>query len=269
MTAGLAAISLDRHGTKSFRRYPSYDFASGQVVAPLVAAELGKAAVSYPLAFLRENGQAVLVAVLGIEPGTNLFVGPDGKWAGPYVPAVFRAHPFALAEAEDGRHVLCVNEASGLVLDGPGGEPFFGEDRTPSQPVKEMFDFLRQIHENRVLTARACAPLERLDLLEPWPLTVEGDGGPRQVNGLWRISEARLGELADEAFLELRRSGALVLAYAQLMAMGHMPMVERLAGLRAEIKKRSAAAMATSLDTVFGLPGASEELTIDWSKFKS
>ena len=269
MTSGLVPITRDRHGQKTFRRFSSYGFAGTQTVAPLVAAELAKVAVSFPIAFLRENNQTVLVAVLGIEPGINLFVAPDGRWAGPYVPAAFRSYPFVLAETEDNRQVLCVNEASGLVVDDPSGEAFFAEGNTPSEAVRGILDFLMKIHENRLLTVRACEALARHDLLEPWTLIAPGESGPRQVTGLWRISEDRLGQLGDEAFLELRRTGALALAYAQLMSMGHLPLLERLASLRAEMAKRSAAPLPASLDSVFGTPGASEELTIDWSKFKS
>lgn len=268
MQPQIIPISFERHGEKTFRRFSSYEFARNETVAPLVGAELGKATVSFPIAFLLQEGRAVPVAVLGVEPGDNLFVGPDGRWAGPYIPAAFRAYPFVLAQTQDHKQVLCINEASDLVVDDSSGEPFFTPDKKPSEPVAKVLDFLTKIHENRILTERACQTISRLELLEPWTITAPGENGPRNVTGLWRISEGKMSLLKDEAFLELRHTGALALAYAQLMSMGHLSLLERLSTLRSQARQRTQSPLPDTLDSIFGAPGSSEELEIDWSKFK-
>lgn len=270
MQPQIIPVSFERHGEKTFRRFSSYEFARNETVAPLVGAELGKATVSFPIAFLLQEGRAVPVAVLGVEPGDNLFVGPDGRWAGPYIPAAFRAYPFVLAQTQDHKQVLCINEASGLVVDDSSGEPFFTPDKKPSEPVAKILDFLTKIHENRVLTERACQTISRLELLEPWTITAPGDNGPRNVTGLWRISEGKMSLLKDETFLALRHTGALALAYAQLMSMGHLSLLERLSALRHQARQQAGPSgpLPDTLDSIFGAPGSSEELQIDWSKFK-
>ena len=268
MTSSIVPISMERHAGKTFRRFASYGFAGTETVAPLVAAELAKATVSFPIAFLKQGEDVLLVGMMGLEPGSNLFVAPDGKWIGAYIPAAFRAHPFVLARAQDDRQVLCINEASGLVVDDPAGERFFAEDGKPSPAIQSILDFLTSIHANRVLTERACQAIARHDLLEPWTIVAPGETGPRNVSGLWRISEAKLGQLSDEAFVDLRRSGAIVLAYGQLMSMGHLPMLERLAGLKAQIRQQSKAPLPDNLDSIFGMAGSSQEIEIDWSQFK-
>lgn len=269
MTSSIVPISLERHGNKTFRRFTSYAFAANETVVPLVGAELSKATVSFPIAFLKQGEETVLVGVLGTEPGSNLFVAPDGKWVGTYVPAAFRAYPFILANSQDNRQVLCINEASGLVVDGPSGERFFTEESKPDEAIRSILDFLTKIHENRFLTERACQSIAKLDLLEPWTITAPGENGPRNVTGLWRISEGKLGLLADDAFLELRKTGAIAIAYGQLMSMGHLPMLERLSALRIQHRARSTAPLPDTLDSIFGAPGTSEEIEIDWSRFKS
>lgn len=271
MQSQIVPISFERHGAKFFRRFSSYAFAANETVAPLVGAELGKATTSFPIAFLVQEGGAIPVAVMGIEPGENLFVGTDGRWMGSYIPAAFRAHPFVLAQTQDHRQVLCINEASGLVVDDQSGEPFFDADKAPSGPVVKILDFLTKIHENRLLTDRACQTIFRLDLLEPWTITAPGDNGPRNVTGLWRISEGKMSLLKDEVFLELRHTGALALAYAQLMSMGHLSLLERLFSLRLQARQqaRPPGPLPDTLDSIFGAPGSSEELQIDWSKFQS
>lgn len=268
MSSSIIPISYENHGKKAFKRFTSYAFGGQETVVPLVGAEIGKASVSFPLAFVEQGEETALVGVLGLEPGSNLFVGPQGNWDGPYVPALFRAYPFVLAQAENDRQVLCINEASGLVVDQGAGEPFFDEPGKPSEAVKAIVDFLSKIHENRVATLRASQLIKKYDLLSPWTITIKGDGGPRNVTGLLRLDEMKLGELSDEAFIELRRAGALALAYGQLMSMGHMPMLERLAALRAQMRRQAQAPLPDTLDTIFGAPGSSEEIQIDWSKFK-
>lgn len=88
------------------------------------------------------------------------------------------------------------------------------------------------------------------------------------MTGLWRISEGKISLLKDEAFLELRHTGALALAYAQLMSMGHLSLLERLSTLRSQARQRTQSPLSDTLDSIFGAPGSSEELEIDWSKFK-
>lgn len=269
MPPQITPISFERHSGKTFRRFSSYDFAAKETVAPLVGAELGKATLSFPIAFLREDTRAIPVAVLGVEPGNNLFVGPDGRWAGPYIPAAFRSYPFVLAQTQDQKQILCINEASGLVTDDSSGEPFFGPEKKPSEPVEKILDFLTKLHENRLATERACEVIFKLALLEPWTIQAPGANGPRAVSGLWRVSEARLNDLEDHAFLELRRTGGLALSYAQLMSMGHLSSLERLAVLRNEARKQASVPVPANLDSIFGVAAQSDELEIDWSKFQS
>jgi hypothetical protein len=65
----------------------------------------------------------VPVAVQGLAPGQNLFVAPDGRWLAAYTPAAYRGYPFQLAHAENGQQVLCFDEESGLITDGPRASP--------------------------------------------------------------------------------------------------------------------------------------------------
>src|SRR5919112_5480426 len=111
-------VSRERHAGKAWRPYTSYAFAAGDAVLPLVASELGQAVMGMPVAFVRQDGRYVLMAVLSLTPERNLFVAPDGRWLGEYVPMVLRGYPFRVLRPE-GREesILCVDENSGLVVD--------------------------------------------------------------------------------------------------------------------------------------------------------
>jgi hypothetical protein len=233
-----AVVSRQTHAGKGWRRYDGYGFAAGEALLPLVGAEFARAAVAMPIAFVGQDGVFRPMAVLSLVPGRNLFVGPDGKWLGGYVPAVLRGHPFALHRpAGSDQAVLCVDEASGLVVDAatPGAEPFFDADGAPAPPVKAVLDFLVQIDANRSATGRAVAALAAAEALTPWSLEVETPEGRKAVAGLFRVDEARLNALDGETFLGLRAAGALPLAYAQLLSMGQLSVFQTLAQLQVQL----------------------------------
>ena len=226
---------------------------------PLVAAELPRAMLHLPIAFLREGGAVIPVAVLSPQPGRNLFVAPDGRWIGGYVPAALRGHPFRLLPTDDGRHALCVDEDSGLVTEGPAGEPFFDPDGQLSVPLRQVLDFLSAIEANRAATARACAALLHHGVVAPWPITLRTEAGEQPVEGLLRIDEAALNALPMPAFEELRQAGAVPVAYCQMLSAQHLPLLGRLAAAHAQQQARAA-----PLERIL-TPPAEQELELDWT----
>ncbi len=62
------------------------------------------------------------------------------------------------------------------------------------------------------------------------------------MEGLFQVNESVLNGLTDEAFLELRKTGALALAYAQLLSLQKLPLLGEMAALRAaeDARQRSA-----------------------------
>ena len=229
----ITPVTHSRHAVMRWRRNGSYAFAADRAVIPLVGAELANAALVFPIACIQQGEGFVPAAVLGLEPNRNFFVAEDGRWLGGYVPAALRGYPFALGRTEDGQQLLCVNEASGLVTDGPEGERFFEADGTPSAAVRPVMDFLTKVEQNRAATAASCAALQARNLIEPWLIALKSDQGERKIEGLFRVNEAALDALDDEAFLSLRKSGALPLAFAQLLSMQQLRILGELARARA------------------------------------
>jgi len=236
----LHPITPSRHANRRWRGYTSYAFAATDSITPLVAQELPKALMALPTGFIAHNNSYLPVAVLGLQPGKNLFVALDGRWLADYLPAVYRGVPFALASTEDGKQILCVDEDSGLVSD-TEGVPFFGEDGQPSQAVKDTLNFLTQVAQNRLATQAICALLQKHCLFQPWPIKVHADAGEQNIEGLFRIDEAALNQLTADALMELRNSGALLLAFCQLLSMQHLPKLGQLAQAHAQAAQRTAA----------------------------
>lgn len=228
-------LTLEKHGSKRWLRNPSYAYAANDVVAPLVMAEIPTAAAALPIGFMLHEGACVPVAVLGLVPGQNLFVDSTGRWLGQYIPAFYRSYPFHLVPTDDGNHVLCIDESSGLITDGPQGEPLFTPDHKPVKAIADVLAFLGGINASRKATEGMCRVLQKHNLIQPWPLTLQTGNRERKVEGLMRIDEAALNALPAEAFLELRNTGALPMVYSQLLAMQNISMLSQLARAHAEV----------------------------------
>lgn len=215
-------VTPSRHGARSWKRYTSYAFASKHSMMPLSGAEFPKAALALPIAFAAHDDGYVPVAVLGLESGQNLLVGPSGGWLAGYIPAELRGYPFLLAGTVDGQRVLCVDEGSGLVTDSSEGEAFFAPNGQLAPPLQQVFDFLSDIESRRIPTRAAIAVLHQFELIQPWELAIELEGKIHRINGLYRVNAERLDGLSDEAFISLRQHGALLLAHLQALSTQHM-----------------------------------------------
>lgn len=239
-------ISRERYAHKAWLRYTSYAFAMRETVLPLALAELPKAIMSLPVAFIEESGGVQPVAVMGLQPSQNLFVAPDGRWMHGYVPAACRGYPFRIGNTSDGGQVLCFDEDSGLLVDQPDGEPFFGEDGNPSTGVRQVMEFLVATGQSRAQTLAAAGILQEKQLLKPLPLILRTEAGEQAVSGLLQVDEASLNAVSADDLMLLRDSGALLLAYCQLLSLQHLPLLGQLAEAQAKIKTEQEAAAVSS-----------------------
>ena len=261
-------VTRERHAALRWRRFSNYTFAAADTVAVLVAAELPRAAMALPIAFIEQGGAYVPAAVLGLQAGNNAFVAADWRWVGQYVPALFRAHPFRLAQTEDGQCVLCVDEDSGLIGDWPAGEVFFGEDGEAAPALRDIFAFLTMLERSRAATLAACAVLHKHALIAPWPIAIKTDNGERQIGGLFRIDEAALNALPAEALYDIREAGALPVAYCQLLSMQHVPLLGQLIDAQNKASARALALHQLAPNGELDLEFFNKGGTIDFSNLR-
>lgn len=232
-----AAITLERHASKAWRKHTNYAFAATDMVISLVGAELGKAAPAMPIGFIRNGDAYQLVGVTSLQPGKNLYIAPSGEWLGTYIPAVLRGYPFRLLQPEGAKEaILCIDEASGLVVDAnAGGAAFFDDHGQPSQAVKDILNFHSEVERNRAVTQQAVNALAEANLITPWKLNLKQGEQIVPVTGLYHADEAAMNALDDGAFLALRKIGALPVAYAQLLSMNQLAVLERLGQLQGQL----------------------------------
>lgn len=242
------AVTKDIHADRSWKQFESYQFASSDNMVPLVGAEIARAAMAFPMAFVKKQNHFSLVGVLSLILGQNLFVGSSGEWLGDYVPSVFRGYPFRLARSNEGNDlVLCVDEESGLIRSDTSAIPFFDETDEISAPVSKVLDFLSKIEQSRTVTDQAVNSLVQAGLMTPWHLTIRENDQEKPVKGLFMIDETALNTLEDEVFLKLRRTGALSIAYGQMLSMSRIRLFETLVRARVQM-----AAEEQDIRAVFG-----------------
>jgi len=261
----LAAITTERHGKKVWKKVTDYAFAGSETVIPLVGAELGKAALAMPIGFIKQDAGYQLVAITSLQPGTNLYVAPDGEWLGTYIPAVLRTYPFKLAQQEGSdESILCINEASALVVDSEeDGNAFFDDQDKPAQGIKDILSILLKVEVSRTATQGAVNALADAGLITPWALNLKQGEEVVPVKGLFHVDEPALNKLDDEGFLTLRKAGGLAFAYAQLLSMERIDLLERLGKLRGQILAQQAAKFETSNLTGFSLAEDEGSLNFD------
>lgn len=220
--ANLKVITKTEFTKKSWKRNPDYFFSAKDTICPLGAAEVPRAMLTMPLAFVSTDGEYSIVAVQGLLQGVNFFVNANGQWTGNYIPAVYRGHPFVLANnpSEKEKLSLCFNTDTGLLIDGDTEEPFFDEDLEPSQAVMETVKFLSNVNAALQASTRICEILSGHGLLKPWELEFEIENRTKKIDGLFCIDEAALEELPGDAYAELRGvAGAIPIIYCQLISM--------------------------------------------------
>ena len=71
-----------------WKNVTDYAFGAADTVIPLVGAELSKTISTMPTGFIKQEAGYELVAINSLQPGMNLYVAPDGKWLGTYIPSV-------------------------------------------------------------------------------------------------------------------------------------------------------------------------------------
>lgn len=227
----IQAISFSRFGDKAWRPYDSYRFAAANQIVAIAAGELQNVIGSLALAVL-PGERPTFVALLGLRKSTNLFVRPDGKWRGPYVPAALRAYPFRLIAVEGGDVALGYDVDSGLLVDAGQGESFFTADGQPAERIQQTLQFLLGVHRGHEAAARAAEKLQVHGVLVPWSIRIGEGEGALGVDGLLRVDEVKLNALSGDALVELRDSGALGFAYAQLLSAVNIGFLNKLESLR-------------------------------------
>ena len=224
-------VNKDTHAQTRVKEITSFDFASKFHIAYITLQEFTRAASIYPIVFVEEKAKDEFrpVVMLGLVPGSNVFVDADGKWQASYIPAVIRRYPFTLAPGEaDGQFIVCIDGDSSLVSETEGAA-LFDATGSPTQVIDNVKRYLSELQQMEVSTHGFCAFMAKHNMFTPLNLRVRESAGVKEIAGCYGLNEERLNNLSNELFLEIRTQHYLPAIYAHLMS---LVQTERLVQLR-------------------------------------
>lgn len=220
----VVALNSDVHRNLKFAAEKvDFAFARDTTSVLLAGVEFAEAGREYPIVFVRGDDKKMRsVALLGARNEENLFVDEQGKWDARYIPAFVRRYPFVMAEAEEDKLVVCIDEGC-KALNGDHGELMINAAGKLEPRMQEVMQFLQNFQAEFVRTELIIQQLDDLGLFVEQNARFEtGAGDAFQLNAFYLIDEAKLNMLEDDKLPALFHSGALLLAYLHLASMGNM-----------------------------------------------
>lgn len=238
----LEPLSIDKHRSLGVSNVSNpFSFLAETHLVPLTVDEFGLAAVCYPIIF--DTQTKTPLAVMGLRPGMNVFLGADGSLDPEvYLPAFARRYPFLpvltggnqqQGQQQQGqgdeRVLVCIDRAAKMLSSTPE-LPFFEGDK-PSRYTQEAIQFCREFDVLGKRTQDFCKLMEQHNLFETTPLALpraKPDGTPDEpvkIGEYLRISEQKLNALPKDTYLELRDRGISAVMHAHLLSLGLWPKI--------------------------------------------
>lgn len=220
-------VPLDRqlHAGKRLKKIPGSQAAAQMNACLVTASEFSDVAKEYVIGFVPSQAggkdgpvEVNAMALLGLRPQENLFVGSDGRWDAHYVPAFVRRYPFAYASDGQGRPAVIIDAACEAFNDSEG-ERLIQDDGEATPFLKETMQFLDAFEQDLQRTRALCTRLAELNLLKSVQIDVTlPDGQTLAADGVQVIDEDKLKALPEAVAIELLRNGVLGLLHAHLIS---------------------------------------------------
>lgn len=222
-------LSQQAHGTLGVRQIEQpFGFLRQAHAVPVTVTEFGMASVCYPIIFV--GNDRTPIAVMGIRQGQNLYVTDDGRTEpDAYVPAFVRRYPFVFAaDQEQDQLLLCIDREAPMVTNQP--EVAFFEGDQPSKFTQDAIEFCKEFERQRRATQQFVELAKKHNLFEEKSISFQprdpqgNEVGPAQkIADYFAISEQRLNELPNEAFIEMKQGGGLGACYAHMVSLLNWP----------------------------------------------
>lgn len=180
-------------------------------------AEFRNVQAYYPIVFQKTaDGGVQPVALLGFQPGQNLFLDEHGWDAAHALPLAIARQPFLIGMSVEGEPMMHID------LDHPRvsreqGEPLFRTHGGTTEFLDGMASTLQALHEGLQAVPGFVGALLRHELLESFVLDITlDDGAQHRLAGFSTIHEERLARLDGEALGSLHAAGHLEAIYMVL-----------------------------------------------------
>jgi hypothetical protein len=223
---GLEPLSSEVHANYRVRSADRAPFLAGQHAIPLTTEEFPLVQRHMPIVF-SIGDEAIPLALMGLNEGTNVFVDDEGKVVGEgfYVPAYIRRYPYMLARLRpDAQELsLCFDPTSDSIGEFEDGRALF-ENGQPSQVTKDILAFNETFEQAGQRTQQFMKELKELELLMDGEVSIQPDGAeqPFIYRGFQMINEQKLQDMRGDQLRKINQSGMLPLLYAHLFSLSLM-----------------------------------------------
>lgn len=219
-------LTPEAHADLRIRAEVAAELGDGVSVALAVPAEFRRLACEYPLLFRRDGagGSWTALALLGFEPGENLFIAGT-RWDAACKPLSIAVQPFLIGRSADGAGPsrVHIDMAHPRIATGGEGIRVFDDQGAPSPFLEEMIEMLGALDDGYRASADFFAAVDRYDLLEPFSMDVKLDSGTsHRLVGYHLVDEAKLAALEPGILAELHRDGHLEPLYMTLASQGNL-----------------------------------------------
>lgn len=197
---------------------------------PVVANELPNLVLDYPVFLMKdhETGQFGMNALLGFDPGENLYLSGD-IWDAGYVPMHVRRQPFMVAfqaeknpDSPPNKAVVTIDMDSKRVQENEG-EALFNDDGSSSNYLAQINSLLANVMSGIESTKSFISAISDNDLIKPSQFEVSfSNGEKKRFEGFYTLDEEKLNDLSDETLLSFYGKGYLQACYLMSSSMGHV-----------------------------------------------
>ncbi|WP_339867779.1 SapC family protein [Pseudohongiella nitratireducens] len=243
----LLPISVEGMKNSFWQKPVNYHFAAKDILTELSINEISIASVNCPITFVQDKNKIFHLAMIqGFEQDKNLLVSHEGKWLSHFLPSSYRFYPFVLLKNQQENLMLYFNNAYSHLTGDPNSEPFYDDNEQPAKLVKQVFGALVERWKGVTQALSLTKQLEEAGLIVPWEMTLKRNDNSVPVKGYFRIDEVKLSKISPEELVKLRDTGALTLAYCQMLSMNKLHILQKLDELQQAYQNSSSSQQSNS-----------------------
>lgn len=197
-------------------------FAREVYAVPLGVREITIAMRHFPIVFNAPDA-ALPHALLSADGASHGFMGADGTWSAPYIPAHVRRYPFILGRTQTAGSYVVMLDSDSKQLGTEAGERLFDDSGARTPYLNGIVKFLEAFQTEIAAAESLFAPIVEAKLLAPLEIrTQTREGAALSVLTLYAVDSKRLDALAPETLAKWQKSGLLAMLYAHLFSLANV-----------------------------------------------
>ena len=205
-------------------------------IVPVLGDELHNLVLDFPVYLMKhkETGKFSMNALMGLEPGENLYLQGE-HWAATYLPLNMRRQPFLLMASDEENQTAGKNEAKIAIdmdskrISDSQGEAVFNEDGSKTPYLESIIQALSMMAVGIESTEAFISVLVENGLIEPANINVTfANGEKKSLQGIHAIDAIKLSELKGDVLEQMHSRGFLQACYMMVASMGQVKKMIRM-----------------------------------------